>query len=181
MTRRRKYAWFARPSAFARGEYALARRAVFSRGGHIQMAHKRDATLTRGVPTCKLRRSSCRAVLEVAVESECSAASLASGSTLSGKCGSSVPIRFVGGFCSRPDRRIPQQRPTERKLVRVSPDHRLLRFNSDRARVAELSSEVMDRGGWRSPRFARDLLVPCQRPWRNSTRLVDRKPEHSSL
>jgi hypothetical protein len=158
MTRRRKYAWFARPSAFARGEYDLARRAVFSRGGHIQMAHKRDATLTRGVPTCKLRRSSCRAVLEVAVESECSAASLASGSTLSGKCGSSVPIRFVGGFCSRPDRPIPQQRPTERKLVRVSPDHRLLRFNSDRAGVAELSSEVMDRGGRRPPL---DLHVIC--------------------
>ena len=68
------------------------------------------ATLTRGMPTCKLRRSSCRAALEVAADSECSAASLASGSTLSGKCGSTVPIRSVGGFFSRPDR--PLTRPT---------------------------------------------------------------------
>ena len=160
MTLRRKYAWFARPAAVGRGEYALARRVVFAPSGQIQTGHKRDATLTRGVPTCKLRRSSCRAVLEVAVDSERSAASLASGSTLSGKCGSPVPIRFVGSFFSRPDRPIPRQRPTERKLVRASPDHRLLRFHSDPAGVAELSSEVMDRGGRRPPPFARGLLVP---------------------
>jgi hypothetical protein len=99
---------------------------------------------------------------------------------VSGKCGSSVPIRFVGGFCSRPDRPIPQQRPTERKLVRAGSDHRLLRFQSDHAGVAELSSEVMHRGVRRPPRFARDLLVPCQVPGRNSTQLVDRKPGQST-